>query len=62
MNEILLADMDAWDVFAADNHDALVDAYGSIEKALKHACDGGLELGGGAAPLFVIYFAEGDAI
>jgi hypothetical protein len=57
-NTIILPDMDAWEAFAADNRGALEDAYGSTEKAFRHAVDGGLTLGGGAAPLFEIYFAE----
>ena len=60
--EILLADMDAWWDFADANREALVSQYGSIWKALKHARDGGLEMGGGAAPLVVVYFADGEAV
>ena len=55
---ITLADMDAWDDFAAANIDALTDAYGSTANALRHAMDGGLTLGGGAAPMFTIVFAD----
>lgn len=55
---IALDDMDDWRTFAEANADALVDGYGSIEAALQHCRDGGLTLGGGAAPLFFIYFAE----
>lgn len=53
MTDIMLADMDAWEAFALANEAALVDQYGSVERALKHACDGGLELGGA-----VIYFDD----
>ncbi len=55
---IELADMDAWDAFVADNRDALDEAYGSTANALQHAMQGGLTLGGGAAPLFIIFFAD----
>ncbi len=48
--------MDAWDAFVQSNRDAIIDRYGSIDTALKYARDGGLELGGGAAPLFIITF------
>ena len=60
MNEhqIELADMTAWREFAAANEDGLIDAYGSVAKAFQHAIQGGLTMGGGAAPLFHIYFAE----
>lgn len=57
-NQIILADMDAWEAFAEANADALVDAYGSVATAYQHAIQGGLTLGGGAAPLFEISFAE----
>jgi hypothetical protein len=56
--EIIIADMDEWSVFAADNRDALEDEYGSTAQAYQHAIQGGLVLGGGAAPLFIISFAE----
>lgn len=56
--DIVLDDMDDWATWAADNADALVEDYGSIESALKHARDGGLVMGGGAAPIFHISFAE----
>jgi hypothetical protein len=57
-NTSILLDMDAWEAFAVDNREALEDAYGSIESAFRHAINGGLTLGGGAAPLFEISFAE----
>lgn len=56
--QIVLADMDAWEAFASDNSDALIEAYGSIANAYQHAIQGGLTLGGGAAPLFEISFAD----
>ncbi len=43
---IILPDMDAWDVFATANRDALIEAYGSLDNALQHATQGGLTLGG----------------
>ena len=55
---ITLADMDAWDAFAADNRDALVNEYGSTANAYQHAVQGGLTLGGGAAPLVNIVFDD----
>ena len=57
-HEIILPDMGAWESFVNANQDALTDQYGTIDKAFKHACDGGLTLGGGAAPLFFIRFAD----
>lgn len=57
-NTIILPDMDAWEEFASANREALEDAYGSTAKAYQHAIQGGLTLGGGAAPLFEIFFAE----
>lgn len=56
MTDIILADMDAWEAFAEANRDALESDYGSISKALLHAMQGGLTLGGGAAPAFFISF------
>lgn len=55
--DITLDDMDDWAAWSTDNADALIEDYGSIESALKHACDGGLTMGGGAAPIFHISFA-----
>ena len=55
---ICLRDEDDWAAFAADNHDALEDEYGSTANAYQHATQGGLTLGGGAAPLFNIFFEE----
>ena len=55
---ITLADMDAWDAFVAENRRALTDEYGTLSNAYQHAVQGGLTLGGGAAPLFHIVFAE----
>jgi hypothetical protein len=54
--EIELPDLHAWDAFVADNREALEHAYGSVDRALVHACQGGLTLGGGASPFIHIYF------
>lgn len=56
--EIILADMADWEVFVAHNRDALEEAYGSTAEAYQHAVQGGLTLGGGAAPIFTIWFAD----
>ena len=55
---ITLDDIDDWDAFVADNREALVDAYGNTSNAYQHAIQGGLTLGGGAAPMFHIVFAD----
>ncbi len=62
MTEIFLKDLEAWDGFLAieGNREAVESQYGSVEKAYKHACDGGLELGGGAQALFVIFIDDGE--
>ena len=57
---IILEDMDAWADFVADNRDALIDAYGSPGLAYRHAINGGLTLGGGAAPLFHVVFVAAN--
>jgi hypothetical protein len=57
--QIVLPNMDAWEEFAAANREALEEAYGSTANALQHAIQGGLTMGGGAAPLFFISFEEG---
>lgn len=51
-----LRDMDAWADFVANNREEIESRYGSVDVAYKYACDGGLEMGGGAAPLFIITF------
>jgi hypothetical protein len=53
-----LADMDAWEGFVKANESAIVSEYGSIAKAYLHATQGGLVIGGGAAPLFRVFFAD----
>lgn len=58
MEHIAIHDMDEWDTFANANVDALVDQYGSIETAMRHAMEGGLTIGGGAAPEFLVTFVD----
>ena len=55
---ITLPNMAAWEAFATVNREALRMEYGSTANAYQHAVQGGLTLGGGAAPLFKIVFAE----
>lgn len=52
-----LADMDAWEDFVENNREPLIEQYGTIEAALKVCLDGGMRLGGGAAPIVDVYFA-----
>jgi hypothetical protein len=56
--KIELRDMDAWAVFAHANRDALIEHYRTIDNALAHATQGGLVLGGGAAPLIEVFFND----
>lgn len=56
---VALDTTDDWAEFAALNLEALMEQYGSAEKALRHLLDGGLVLGGGAAPMVNVYFDEG---
>lgn len=53
---IELHSMDDWNEFVAINRGDIIARYGSVDKAYRHAVDGGLEMGGGAAPLFIITF------
>jgi hypothetical protein len=55
---ITLKDMDDWQAFARANAEALREQYGSISAAYQHAVQGGLTLGGGAAPCFFICFED----
>ncbi len=55
---ITLDDMDAWETFASANRETLRMEYGSTANAYQHAVQGGLTLGGGAAPLIHVVFAE----
>lgn len=54
ITNIELPNIAAWNDFVEANRDAIIDQYGSVETALGYALDGGLEIGGGAAPLFII--------
>ena len=56
--QIILDNLEAWEAFAADNRDALEESYGSIANAFQHAIQGGLTLGGGASPMFIVSFAD----
>ena len=53
-----LDNMDDWQEFADANFDAICDQYGTRGKAFRHLIDGGLLLGGGAAPETAIYFID----
>ena len=57
MQNIIIQDMDHWRKFAAANHDELISLFGTINRAETVACQGGLVIGGGAAPLFCVTFA-----
>jgi hypothetical protein len=58
METIVLEDMEAWDTFTSSNADYLTNEYGSISNAYQHAVQGGLIIGDGAAPLFIVVFAD----
>ena len=47
-----------WDRFVADNEDALLDMYPSIAHAHMVACQGGIRMGGGAAPVVDVRFVD----
>jgi hypothetical protein len=53
---VTLDTVEDWETFALENADAIVERYGSREKAYRHLCDGGLVLGGGASPEVTVYF------
>ena len=55
---VALANLEAWDDFAAANTEALIAEYGDLNKALLHVMGGGLVLGGGPAPLVHVYFVD----
>lgn len=58
MTTITLRDLDDWKDFFAANEDAILLDYETEDRAFRHACDGGLILGGGAHPLFYVHFAD----
>lgn len=53
---IVLADTDDWLEFVEVNREALIDEFGSVERAYRLACNMSLWLGGGAAPLIHVRF------
>lgn len=55
---VTLADRADWLAFATDNREALIGEYGTLENACWHLLMRGLVLGGGAAPLVLVCFAE----
>jgi hypothetical protein len=56
---ILVIGTKAWNAFVETNREAIEEQCGSPDEALQQAReDGGLMMGGGAAPLFCITFAE----
>lgn len=50
-----------WQAFVAENVDAILQQCGTIEAARQLALNGGLEIGGGAAPLFIVTIESPDA-
>lgn len=56
MKEIFLGSESDWAAFAAAN----ADAIDNPAEAKAQAMDGGYEIGGGAAPLFVVYLDLDD--
>lgn len=57
ITKAILADMDEWTKFAAENREALEEQYGTVESALQHCQQGGLRMGG-AAPIVDVIFAD----
>lgn len=55
-----IEDMDAWEDFYAANREAL-DEIADKPTLLALACNCGLLVGGGAAPLFRIGFVDGES-
>lgn len=54
---VVLADTDEWLKFVEANREALIDEFGTIDKAYRLACNMALWLGGGAAPSVHVRFA-----
>ena len=55
---VLIRDLDHWaDIYNA-NRDALEETYPGMteDDLIRKACDGGITLGGGAAPIFFFIF------
>ncbi len=56
-DKITLHTMDDWHAFVRENHDVIIDAYGSIDDAyLQATAIGGLIFGGGATPIIIVMF------
>jgi len=47
-----------WNEFSSANLEALLEIYPDLGAAHKAACDGGIQLGGGASPEFFIHFVD----
>lgn len=57
---LTLEDTDAFEAFIAANADALADEYPNHgrDDFFRACCDGGLMIGGGAAPAFMVRFSD----
>lgn len=55
IEEICLSDNAAWQAFVEANREEIESEYGSVDVAYAIAADGGLEMGGGATPLVIVY-------
>lgn len=53
-----LHDEDEWEAFASANREALLEVYATLQDAHAAACQGGIVLGGGAAPLVEVHFVD----
>ncbi len=62
MQEIHLTSETEWNEFVAANREGIESQGYSVEQAYTCATQGGFELGGGAAPLFVIFVDAGDVV
>jgi hypothetical protein len=60
VHKIILSGADEWHAFFEDNREVLLELYPCEQDALADACDRGLTLGGGAAPLFHVTIAEAE--
>lgn len=57
---VYMTSLEQWDEFFAANRDAVLEACGSEADAVVKASQGGIVLGGGAAPEFRIRFVDGE--
>jgi len=55
---VALDTVDDWLQFVDDNHDEIAATYRTASAAFRHAIQGGLVLGGGAAPRVTVHFVE----